>query len=460
LCLISFTSLPGQKVLSLEESIKIALDKSLLLQQSNNSIKLAEISETEAKHNQYPNVSGNSGLNFNFGRSVDPTSNQFVNETFITNNYAVNSGILLFNGFRLKNILKQSKIDRAAAKADYLQDEADIALQVASIYLNGLFAKENISFSNNQLTQIQDQLSNINKLINAGVRPKNESLEIEAQIASGEQNLLAAENALISAKLQLKQLLRLDPKQDIDLTVPAEPEDLKDVDLITFDLAYEEALEYQPSIRAAKLRENSASIGIEIAESAFYPSLTLGGSLNTAYSNKGVNILPGNLVRSAQPAYINGELVILGFDQPGIESASWGSQVRDNLSFGFGLNLNVPIYNNQSGKLNKQRSELNLISSQIATEQIKQSVQTLVLQALTDAKNAKKALAASEKTKEARDAAWENAKKQYNAGALNSFDLSNVQSQYELASINYLQEKYNYIFRVIILDYYMGKPVK
>lgn len=461
-CCISFSSLEAQEKYTLDQCIKLALENSVALKKAGSTVAFATLNEEQAIANRNPNLSGNSGLNFNFGRSIDPTTNSFNNETFISNSYGVSSGMVLYQGGFIKNSIKQAKIDRLAAESNLSQSEADLALQVATIYLNMLFAEENIKNAENLLTQSKDQLVLINKLVSAGARPKNETLDVEAQIASNEQNIIGFENIRQNAGLQLKQLLRINQDSDIEISTPEGITIDTDPDIITMEEAYQSALKTQPSLRAALLNEESAEYGIKIAKSSLMPTLSIGGALQSNYSNRGINIIGIDTVVNNQTVFINGVPADIGLPSANFltENAGWFDQFNDNISLGLGINLSVPIYNNKRGKIGIERAELNRINARLDSEQIRQNIQLAVSQALNDARSAKRALEAAEKTVEARKATYENAQKRYEAGVLNSFDLTTSQAQFESAAITAIREKYNYLFSVKILEFYLGKPLK
>lgn len=458
---INLNSLQAQKSLSFNDCLALAKTNNISLQQAQNAIDNAMLDEKLAEQSRYPSLSGNSGLNMNIGRTIDPTTNEFNNETFISNTYSVSSGMLLFGGGRIKNNLKQARITAAAANSDRMQSENDIALQLAALYLNAIFAEENRKLSETQVVQSNNQLDLINKLIGAGVRPRNEALDIEAQIASNEQNLILAENARETAMLQIKQLLRISLSEDVTIQAPNEIEVTTDPDIITFEELYQTAINNQPSVKSAKLREESSILGIDIAKSALYPSLSIGGGLSTNYSNRGIKIVGEEERIINQTIILNDVATTIGFEQtlPLIENSSWFNQVGENLSFGLGLNLAVPIYNNGTGRIGVERAKLAQENAKLFTDQVEQQIQVAVMQALADSRSSKRALQAFEKTEKSRLAAYENGKKLYEAGGINSYELTTLQSQYELAAINTIREKYNYIFSTKIVEFYLGKEI-
>ncbi len=461
---LSFFSLQstGQKTLSLQDCISMALERSLALQEADISIANAEITNRQAKNNRNPNLQGFGGLNTNFGRSIDPTTNEFITSRFTSNNYGLSSNVLLYGGSRLKNAIKQSEIDFNAAREQRRQSEADIALQVATAYLNTLFAMENINVAEAQLKQTQEQLDFISKLIDAGARPKNDKLDILAQISSNESNIILAENNKAISMLQLKQLIRVSPEEEINIIAPNDIDTSVDPDLVNFIEVYELTLRSQPAIKAALLQEESAAYNIKIAKADLLPTLSLGGNLSSAYSNRGFRLDGTEVIAINQTIDFNGTPVVVTTMQeiPVTRDASFFEQIQDNTSFGVGLNLSIPIYNRGLTKSNIQRAELGVKSSQLATARLKENIQILVQQTLADARAAKKALAASNNIVEARKAALDNAIKLFEAGSLNTFDLTNIQTQYDNASLNFLIDKYNYLFAIKVLEFYMGKPFK
>ena len=196
----------------------------------------------------------------------------------------------MFNGGRINNTIKQSEIDQESANYSVKQSERDIALFVANSYLNVLFAEENLKNAEAQQILNTEQYNQVKSLIDAGVRPANELLDLEAQIARGEQNIISQQNAVTISLLGLKQLLLLEPSYEMVLDRPSDVEILSDSDVITFDEIYNSALNNQPGIRSAELNMRSAALGEKIAKAALYPTIGFGGSLQSNYSNQGQRI--------------------------------------------------------------------------------------------------------------------------------------------------------------------------
>jgi len=368
---------------------------------------------------------------------------------------SLNSGVILYNGGRLKNTVKQAEINEKSATMNVRQNERDIALFVANAYLQVLFAKENLKIVENQIALSKEQLSQLDKLIRAGTRPANERLSLDAQIATNEQSQITAENAVATALLNLKQLMRLQPEKEIEVTIPAEEVPLlNDADLLSFSEVYNSALGTQPNIEAGRLDVTAAEVGVEIAESALLPSLSAGASLGTNYSNRGIRLKGLDLEYETVNILFNNMPTTIGIEQavPVFEDNPYFSQLNDNLSVGAGINLSVPIYNNHVSKNNIERAKLNIQNVKLNNELLKDNLKTNVQQALSDARNAKRAFAAAELGLEAQ--------KRYELGSLNTYDYIDAKNQLDVANLNLVIAKYDYIFKAKVIDFYMGYPLK
>lgn len=451
----------GQEIWSLEKCVNHAIEKSLQVEGSQLTLSGTEIDINRARHSRYPSLSANTNVGWNFGRTIDPTSNQFVTETFFNNGFSLSSNVLLFNGGRIGNTIEQNKANNKATMKDLEQTKRDISLNVASLYLNLLFAKENLQNAENQLNLTNEQLKQLNRQISVGNRPENDRLDLEAQIATNEQTIIEAKNNLTINLLNLKQLLRLDPDFNMDIVKPGNIPLETDPDVVTFDELYLSALNTQSSVAANEMRVKVAAFGEKIAKADFLPTIGAGGSMRTNYSNKGRTLERVEEVTQPINVVINGQNVSVGFPtQRAIFSETpYLDQVNGNISYGVGLTLSVPIYNNNNARTGLQRARLNTERAQLNLLQTRETLKITVGQALSDAKAAKAKFYATEKTKTAQTNLYNNAVKRFEIGNLNAFELTRLKTQMETASINNIIAKFDYLFRTKILDFYLGKPI-
>lgn len=462
-CLLALLpTLPAQKAYNLEACIVRAIQANLQIQSSGIALQSAEIDIHQALQARYPNLSFNSNVGWNFGRTIDPTQNLFTTETFFNNSSTLSSSVVLYNGNKINNIQKQALANRGAAEKDLEQIKKDISLQVSSVYLNILFAKENLANAETQRVQTEDQLRLLNKQIEVGNRPENDRLEIEAQLAVNDQSIIENQNILNLQFLNLKQLLRLEISEEIDIVVPEVLQITTDPDFVTFESLFENAKTNQASVSAAEFRIKSAVLNQKIVHAEGMPSLVAGGNLRTDYSNKGVSIKGYEQSIVEQDIFFNNQSATIGIPQniPIFEKTPLWDQYSNNLSYGLGISLNIPIYSNYTIRANQQRARLNLERAQVSYNQNLESLKSTVAQAYADAKAAKMRYNATEKTRNAQAVVYDNALKRFELGNTGIFELNRLKALLETTEINHIVAKYDYIFRSRVLDYYSGKPIQ
>ncbi len=419
---------------SLERCVRHAHETSLSIQQANISVKRAYLAEKQAKSNRLPGVDGTLNVSEQLGRTINPLTNTYASQNITSNNLGVTAGLLLFAGGQVKNSVKQAGFDQLAARADAEQIGNNIALQVASAYLNILLTEEQLKNAKKQVAQSQDQMKRTDQLIEVGTLPAVERLTFVAQIARDEQGKVTTQNNLDLAYLNLKQLLQLEPDYNLQIEHPTVPIPA-DANPGGFMLraVYNNALNSQPNIKASDYRIESAKTGIKIAEAAYFPRLQAFADLGTRYSS---------------------------FSVPGFPAESFGRQYETNFGQNFGLSASIPIYQRGQTKIAVQRAELAVQSAQIEATQTRQQLKTDIQTAIANAKAAEKQLEASQRTLDAMRTAFENSQKRYDLGAINSLELTTAQNNRDIAENDLVVSKYDYLFKLKILDFYNGEKIK
>ncbi len=455
-------SLQAQDSWSLERCINHALEQSIAIEQSNLTLASSKIQLKQSKAARYPNLNGGVGLFEQFGRTIDPTTNSFANKKIGSSNFNLSSGVVLFNAGRINNTIRQAQINLESATWDAKGVANDLALNVALVYLQILFAEDQVDNAKGKLDISKAQLNRTTALIQSGSLAKNEGLNFEAQVATSEQSLIMAENTLSTAYLQLKQILRLDTEDQIKIERPAVNLEESNPDLFSTEEIYQKALLTQPTIKASEERLKSSKVGKKIATSQLYPSLSLSGSLSSNYSTLSRKLDGTKIISTTQPVKINNVPASLEVPQlvPNFIDNPFGNQLTENFGQSIGLRLNIPIYQNGRTSASIQQSEINILQTKLANEQIKQKLKSDIQKAITDAQSAKRQYAAAEKSAKATQAVFENTKKKFEIGAASSFELTTAKTNADVAQSQLTSSKYNYLFKLKIIDYYLGKPIK
>jgi outer membrane protein len=278
--------------------------------------------------------------------------------------------------------------------------------------------------------------------VNAGTIPRGELLDVRATVAAGNQNVITAENALIISKLSLAQLLQLNNFQDFDVMDDTEIKDENSILLQNPTAIYNKAKEIRTELKIAYTNLEIAEKNVAIAKGAFQPTLRGFYNFNTRISY-------------ADVAFRDSNGKVIGTYSP----PPFFTQFNDNKGQSFGAQLSIPIFNGFSTRNNVERSKVNLEKSKIAVEQQDLDLQRNVYMAFTDAKGALNAQESAIVALESRQEAYYYAKEKFDVGLMNSFDLNQSQTLLSKAQSDVLRTKYDYIFKIKILEFYFGIPI-
>lgn len=448
------------RTLSLQECIDIALENNLTIKRGNLSLEGAKIDKSQARFNQLPNLNLNANTGYNYGRSIDPTTNDFINQQISFSGFSGSSNVILFNGLRLANSVKQSQVNLESAEFDLENIRNNVTINIVTFYLNVIFNGELVQNAEFQLGSSQEQLERTKKLVASGALALTNELELVSQVATNEVNLINAENNLNLALLALKQAMLLPASEKIDIVVP---EISPDNEVINFSVqeVYETAEEIMPEIKSANLGLESATIGVKIAKANGLPSLSLGGSFSTNYSDAFQRAIFGDLVYNDQTVLIDGNPVVVSFPSVDVtrEPVPFEDQINENLSRSIGLNLSIPVFNRFSVRNNIQRSRIQLQQAEITAQETQNTLRQQIESAYYDAQAASKTYQASEKQVTALEETFRAIQNQYNLGASNFTDFQVASNNLFRAKSDFVRAKYDFIFKYKILDFYKGNSL-
>ncbi|WMI69416.1 TolC family protein [Mangrovimonas sp. YM274] len=434
IALISFAAQAQEKKWTLEECVEYALEHNISIQQSALDSELADIDKNQAVSNFFPNLSASASYNINTGANINPATNQFENETFKSASGGVSSGVNIFAGLRNWKSLQRAKLNQLSSQYALDKMKDDISLFVANSFLQILFNKEQLKVLQAQNVITQENLQRTQEMVNAGTLPEGDLLEIKATDATQKQEIIAAENTLFISKLGLAQLLQIKDYQNFDIVDD-------EYDIISENILNENA---QTIADKAKVELNDINIAetslliaekdLSLARSNYFPTLSGFLSYNTRWSSTQIDPFTGEEIVFLDQLYI--------FDGTAI-----------------GFQLNVPIFNRFTTRNSVNRSKVNVERAKYQLEQAELDLESNVYQAYNDAKNAKKAYEAAVQTEEARQLAFEYSKERYNVGLSNAFDFNQSRTQYENSQSQVIRTKYDYIFKLKVLEFYFGIPI-
>lgn len=449
-----------QKCLDYATANNIVLKIAALPQQANQANLI------QSQMQLFPTLNVGGGQGYQFGRNIDPFTNQFTNDPVRTNNFFLSTNVTLFNGFRQMNAIKQNKTILEASKYDYEQSRNDMFLSVVNAYIQIVFNRELLGVARFQLNNTQEQLDRVLKQIEAGSAAEVAKYDLLSQKANNEVQITAAENNLAFAFLRLKQLLQVPMEQSFDIVIPEIPEPNEDALVQTAQTIWQIAEGNQPNIKSADLNIKAGEFGIDIAKANAYPTLSANAQVLSGYSSQGVirNIIEGGtqpqvigFLTNTPTQTVSTLVPVRNVD---IKSNPWGSQIDENLRQSIGINLNIPIFNNLRAKNSVANAKIQLERSKLQAQNIRNQVRQTIEQAYNDARASSRTYASNKIRVNSLTETFKVQEQRLQVGAGNSFDYAIARNNLNIAQSELIRSKYEFIFRMKILDFYAGRELK
>ncbi len=454
------------EVFSLQECINYALKNNISVQQSNLSVQSSDVTYQQSKYTKLPTVNGSINANGNAGRNVDPFTNSIVTNSIGTNNLGLGINYILYNGNQIQNTIDRNRLNLEAALMDVQASKNNISLQVAVAYLNVLSTEDLIEVSEKQLEVTKLQLERTQKLVNGGVLPETNLFDLEAQQANDELSLINAKNSHESSILTLKQAINAPSTMELKVSRMAVPNpSVLNYGEKSSDI-YNTAIGYLPEIKAGKIRMEAADRNIAIAKALGKPTISLSSSWGTAYSSVAKSLVSTGTTSNptAVSAEFQGQTIpfVINFPQQNFDRVAipYFNQLGNNQNINFGVSMRIPIFNAYQQKYQTQSATIQKQQVNLQNESVKLTVRQNVDQAYINMLNAQKRFTATQTQTEALEKAFAAADSRFSAGASTFVDYNLAKTNLDRAKSNLIVAKYDYIFRIKILDFYQNKPLE
>jgi len=447
--------------LSLKEAVAIAIKHNLLVNQADITAQGARINYQQAWDYMLPTLNGNANQAISNGRSLNPYTYQYTNTQVNSGSYGLNSNLTLFQGLQIQNSIKQYGYNLDASKMDLQQQKDNISLNVLLSYLQVLSARDLLAIAKEQAHVDAMQVGRLDTLNQAGALLLLSNLtDLKGQYAGDVANIAIATNNLEAAKITLFNYLNVPYKRDVEFDPNAFTLDIAEYSEDP-DSIYRTSLRTMPTVKAADLRVMAYRRALSVARGAYYPTLTLYGSINTSYSNQATT----KVLTGTSNDLTNQYVTVAGTDYDvyaknqnyADHTIPFGDQFKNNKYTQFGLQLNIPILNYLQVRNRVKQAKLNLKNQRLLNENtrlvLQQNVETAYQNMIAAYKQYKSyidqaaAYAESFRTTEIR----------FNAGVINSDVYILAKNRADAANISLSQARYSYIFRTKVLDYYQGK---
>ena len=427
LTLLGAFQLQAQDTWDLQRCITHAIEHNLSIKQKEAARNQSEVELNTAQWSRMPNLNGNIGQSFNFGRALQ-ADNTYGNRNTRNTNFSLGTNIPLFTGMQIPNSIALSKLNLKAATEDLAKAKEDISIQVASYFLQVLFNEELTKIARNQVALSQEQLDRKIAFFRNGKASEAEVLEAKSRLAQDQLSLVQAENNHQLALLDLSQLLELPSPEGFQINVP-------DIDNFSAHLTlpeeiYAQAMMNKPAIKAAQYRLQGAEKSIKIAQSGYYPQLSFGAGIGTNY-----------------------------YHLSGIENAPFSTQWDQNMNKYLQFSLSIPIFNRfqTRNRVKSARIQHTALSWQL--EESKKALYKEIQQAYYNALAAESKYKSSQSANESAEASFRLMSEKYANGKASATEYNEMRTAWMKALSDGVQAKYEFVYRSKILDFYKGVPL-
>jgi outer membrane protein len=443
--------------LTLEEIIAIAVEQNPDVQTKKIEERLMESSYRENQESRYPVFRLNGGHQYNVGRTIDQFTNEFVTRGAHSNQAGIQMQFNLFDGFRSSNTIEKSRLDMQAGKYAIQQEEWSLTMEVVNAYLNVLFSEEMVENRRNQVSLIDKELSVTSRKVEAGEMTRNDELQLKAELAGVEADLVSAENDKRLAYLTLKQLMNMPSDQDL-LIEPPELNPVINEPLPEAGEVFRAAREHYPGFRQMQLEIESAEKELAVARSSFYPSVNLHASLGTGFSGARLEPYGDPEVEGFRTIgyTTGGEPVVTPEYSIDTRTVPFTDQLDNNLNRSVGISFSVPIYDGRRAHYKTEQANIRINMVEHRKLQMERMLEMETERIHADAVAASVKYEAALKAYNAHQRAFENSHQRYQAGMLNTLEFMQSGNQLREAESSKLQARYEFYFKRKLVELYMG----
>lgn len=455
----------GQNTFSLNKCLEIALQNNISLNQGELVIQQNELGLTQSKANLLPSLNGSASHGYNWGQTIDPFTNQFATNRIQSNSFGLNTGVTIFNGLTLQNRIKQADLNLKISQLGLESSSNAIALAVANAYLSVLFNQElNTANLANRLAS-QEQVDRVILLVEAGQVPEANLYQVQAQLAQDEARVIASENAISIAKLNLIQLIQLPEDQRLNFEIESPNIENPEFNLPSKNTVLLHALSSFPEVRSAELSIVRAELDSKIANGGRYPRLGASYNYGSGFSGanqRGVGDLT-NIGNVPIGTVSGSNQLVLSLDEVSsysdFEQVPFFNQVKDNVNRSLFFSLSIPIFNGLSNRTNVQMAKIGQESAKLESLNVRNQLRQTVESAFADASAAFKTYEAADYSLKAQEEAFKYAKIRYEEQVINGVDYAQARSQRDSALAEKIRSQYDYVFKLKILEFYQGKTI-
>jgi outer membrane protein len=368
----------------------------------------------QSKMERMPDLSATIGENIGYSKA---------NSSAIEGSYSVKSSVILYQGGNISQNIQKNKLTSEQAAYCTKQYDKELVIRILQTFLSALGNEELLKYQQSLLQSSAEQVQLGSERFRLGEILESDYLLLQSQYATDKNNIAETAIRRENSLLALKSLLSIDPLQTLEIVYP----DAASVELMALlpneTTVLESALASLPDLRISRYDVEIAGAGVKIAQSGYYPTVSLNGSLGSGHLN-GV--------------------------------PRFGTQLSDRFAAQAGITVSIPIFDRTHATSNVTQSRIALKQAELAEKQTELSLRQTILQEYHNVASSHNSFETSKIKEKAYSASLDTYRKQYEAGSITTVELLQQQNNYISALNEYIQDKYGFMLKRKILDVYMG----
>jgi outer membrane protein len=410
---------------TLQKCIQYALDKNIQVRKGELTNQQYVLNAGQARMQRLMSVSASASQNFNWAKSTATGSSALTGSN--GSSYSLNTGITIFNGFRLNKQINQADLNIEAGKLSLQTTEESISLSILNAYLQVLYADELVKNSEKQIEASKSQLNLAAERLARELISRSDYAQVKSQLASEELTLANARSQLAIDKINLEQLMELPVNDNFIIAHPDLSGNINQNRTPDIKSIYDKSLEIKPQIKNAAISKQVAALDEKIAKAGYYPTLSASAGLSSSRSSNG--------------------------------SDNYFGQINNDMRPSAGFSLSIPIYQRNQVRTNVANAKIGYQNAELSEIDTKNQLRKNIEQACQDVVSAQIKYEASLENYKSTLESSELSNEKFFQGMLNSTDYLVSKTNLIVAESELLQSKFNLIFSYKILDFYSGIPL-
>ncbi len=422
--------LVAQETWNLNECIDYALQNNLDQYDLKLGEEAAKIDQVQSKLNLLPSVSASSSAGLNFGRSVDPSTNDIVNTELFNNSNSLNSSLTLFRGFIQQNQIAYSRFRREAAQWETINNQDDLAFKILMAYYDVTYYNGLIEIAKEQLRLSEINLKKTEALIETGLKARTDLAEIQATYEKEKLNLIQSENKKQEARLRLGQLMNLPAGELTQMQIEAEEPELVSSMLLANDSLFASFVTQSPFVKMAEARLQASAKEAAVVRGQFFPTVQLKASISTGYYET--------------------------YRDKNGKTIAFKTQLDNNMSQYVGASISIPVFAKNQIRSQYRKAKLAEEQAQIQVDKYRQTLYYELLNNSRELQALFREFVQTGKQVEADDLAFQVAQRKYDEGLIDVIELLAVKNRLGEAQSNRLLASLQWAIKARVVDFYKG----